>query len=72
MTEPDDKTPDEPPNDEAFDLAVRDTAYFMWVQDGRPEGRADDYWYRALEQHLRARAYGIWLRNGTPKDGNEK
>jgi hypothetical protein len=35
--------------------AVRDTAYFMWENDNRPDGREKEYWYRALEHHLRQR-----------------
>ena len=52
---------------EDFDSAVRDTAYFLWEQDGRPEGRSDEYWQRALDQHMRARAYSIWLAEGQPE-----
>lgn len=63
MSEP----PRPPPEDYAdLDAAVRDTAYFLWEQDGRPEGRADHYWMKALEQHLRARAYSVWLEKGGP------
>jgi len=29
---------------------VRETAYFLWENDGRPEGRDQEYWYRALER----------------------
>ncbi|MEO5806071.1 DUF2934 domain-containing protein [Devosia sp.] len=47
--------------------AITNTAYFLWEQDGRPEGQADLYWQRAHEQHLRQRAYDIWLRNGAPE-----
>jgi hypothetical protein len=28
--------------------------------DGCPHGGADEYWYRAHEQHLRERAYALW------------
>jgi hypothetical protein len=46
--------PDEPQWDDLdFQQAVRDTAYFMWENDNRPNGREKEYWYRALEQHLR-------------------
>ena len=45
----------DPWRDPAFDQEVRDTAYFMWEQDGRPGGREQEYWFRALEQCLRAR-----------------
>lgn len=33
-----------------FERSVRETAYFLWEQDGRPEGRDQEYWYRALER----------------------
>ena len=49
-----------------FEAAVRDTAYFLWEQDGRPEDRADMYWERALDQHIRARAYSSWLAQDDP------
>lgn len=39
----------------AFEQAVRETAYFLWEQDGRPEGREEEYWFRALERSLRER-----------------
>lgn len=35
---------------------IRNTAYLLWEQDGRPEGRADEYWYRALDQYIGAAA----------------
>jgi hypothetical protein len=46
--------------------AIRRTAYFLWEQDGRPEGRAQDYWLRAKEAHLRQLAYDRWLAEGAP------
>ena len=47
--------------------AVRATAYFLWEQDGRPEGRSFDYWLRAKEMHLRQLAYDRWLAEGSPE-----
>ena len=44
--------------------AVRATAYFLWEQDGRPEGRAFDYWLKAKEIHQRQLAYDRWLATG--------
>ena len=26
---------------------IRERAYQLWDQDGRPEGRAEEYWHRA-------------------------
>jgi hypothetical protein len=51
--------------------AVRATAYFLWEQDGRPEGRSFDYWVRAKEQHLRQLAYDKWLAEGAPVGRDE-
>jgi hypothetical protein len=41
--------------DVSFEQAVRETAYFLWEQDGRPEGHEQEYWFKALEVHLRQR-----------------
>jgi hypothetical protein len=32
------------------DSAIRERAYAIWEEEGRPEGRAWDHWYRALEE----------------------
>jgi len=48
-------TPDDPWVDPNFEQAVRDTAYFLWEADGRPPGREQEYWFRALERSLRQR-----------------
>ena len=50
--------------DDTFREAVRKTAYFLWEQDGRPHGRHDEYYLRALAQHRRAREYDQWLEDG--------
>ncbi len=33
---------------------IRDRAYFIWEREGRPEGRAQDHWKRALRERFRA------------------
>ena len=43
---------------------VRLTAYFLWEQDGHPDGRAQEYWYRAWAQHRRMAGYDEALREG--------
>lgn len=53
-----------PPEDDAFREAVRKTAYFLWEQDGRPHGRHEEYYLRALDQHRREREYDQWLEDG--------
>jgi len=62
---------DDPQNLEGFQEAVRDTAYFLWEEAGRPEGRSDEFWYKALEIHYRSRAYGIWMRQMACKLADE-
>jgi DNA-binding response OmpR family regulator len=37
----------------SYDESVRMTAYFLWEQDGRPAGRAHEYWLRAEARHRR-------------------
>ena len=59
-----DGAPSDPWSDPAFELAVRETAYFLWEQDGKPEGREQDYWFRALERSLRERNADRDLANG--------
>lgn len=46
--------------------AIRRTAYFFWEQDGRPEGRAEEYWAKAKETHQRQLAFDRWLAEGSP------
>jgi hypothetical protein len=36
-------------SDEAAQHRIRERAYHLWEADGRPEGRADEYWERARE-----------------------
>lgn len=45
---------------------IRQTAYFLWEQDGRPEGRAMEYWLKAKQMHQRQIAFDHWLSEGTP------
>jgi hypothetical protein len=60
MTAEDDR--DDRWTDRKFDQSVRDTAYFLWEQDGRPDGMEQDYWFRALERCLRQREADQLLR----------
>jgi len=50
-----------------LEQAVRERAYALWEEDGRPDGRADEYWHRALDEHLRERAYVLWQQDGSPE-----
>lgn len=38
-----------------FEQSVRQAAYHLWEDDGRPDGKETDYWFRALEQLLAER-----------------
>ena len=60
--------PRDPWSDPAFELAVRETAYFLWEQDGKPHGREQDYWFRALERQLRQRNADRDLKNGLERE----
>jgi hypothetical protein len=53
----DDANSGQPFGDPQFEQSVRDTAYFLWENEGRPEGREQEYWYRALEQRVRQRQH---------------
>ncbi len=37
-----------PEPDRNKEQALRERAYFLWVQEGRPEGRARTHWERAV------------------------
>ena len=63
MVKPNDNTAFGDPD---FEQAVRETAYFLWEHDGRPAGREQEYWYRALEQTLRQRNSDADLRATPP------
>ena len=41
--------------DPVFEQAVRDTAYFLWENAGRPAGREQEFWFQALEVELMRR-----------------
>ena len=59
---------DDPWTDKEFEARVRDTAYFLWENAGRPHGREKEYWFEALERSLRQReADRLLLEN--PVDG---
>jgi len=59
----------DPWGDPDFEQRVRDTAYFLWEADGRPSGREKEYWFRALEIHLRERSNQRLLNDGPPPRG---
>lgn len=58
--------------DKDFESAVRDTAYFLWENDGRPLGREKEYWFTALDRCLRQREADALLRQNPPAEGAEQ
>jgi len=38
-----------------FEQRIRQTAYHLWEDDGRPEGRETDYWFKAMDKLLASR-----------------
>jgi hypothetical protein len=42
---------------------VRVTAYFLWEQDGRPEGRDEHYWWAAVEKIARQKSCDVLLQS---------
>ena len=41
-----------------LEQAIRERAYHLWIADGSPEGRADDYWLTAQHEILAASLEG--------------
>ena len=37
-----------PALDHSADRTIRETAYFIWEREGRPDGRAQDHWRQAV------------------------
>jgi hypothetical protein len=52
---------------EGLDQVVRERAYSLWEQAGRPDGRAEEFWYQAQYQRWCERAYALWEREGCPE-----
>jgi hypothetical protein len=45
-----DDTQDMPIYDAERERLIRELAYQLWVSEGRPEGREEEYWHRARER----------------------
>lgn len=52
---------------QGLDQVVRERAYILWEQAGRPNGRADEFWHQAQHQRWCERAYALWEREGRPQ-----
>jgi hypothetical protein len=50
-----------------LDQAVRERAYLLWEEAGRPDGRTDEFWHQAQYQRFCERAYALWEREGYPE-----
>ena len=50
-----------------LDQVVREHAYLLWEQAGRPDDRTDEFWHQAQYQRLCERAYALWEREGYPE-----
>ncbi|ODT66317.1 MAG: hypothetical protein ABS75_28050 [Pelagibacterium sp. SCN 63-23] len=50
---------------------LRQTAYFLWEQDGKPEGKSTEYWLRAKDMLQRELAYDRWIAEGAPPDQSD-
>ena len=44
-----------------LDQVVRERAYLLWEQAGRPDGRADGLWHQAQHERFCECAYGFCL-----------
>jgi hypothetical protein len=53
---------------EGLDEVVRERAFLLWVQAGRPHGRAEEFWHQAQHQRWCERAYALWEREGSPEN----
>jgi hypothetical protein len=54
---------------EGLDQVVRERAYLLWEQAGRPDSGAEEFWHHAQHQRFCERAYALWEREGRP-EGN--
>jgi hypothetical protein len=49
---------------------IRARSYAIWDADGRPEGRCEEYWYRAIAE-LEAELMCAWLTKAEQRDKTE-
>lgn len=48
-----------------FEQKVRQVAYHLWEEDGRPFGRETDYWFAAMQKLLDER--DLTKKDGPPR-----
>ena len=51
----------------ALEQSVKERAYHLWEQAGRPEESQEEFWHQAREEHFRERAYKLWEYEGRPE-----
>jgi hypothetical protein len=51
-------------DEEELVQAIHSRAYYLWEQDGRPEGKAGSFWHVAEDYCLRAREYARHCQSG--------
>lgn len=56
---------------EGLEQEVRERAYLLWDENGRPEGRSEEFWARALDEHLQKRAYTLWTQDGPSQEAED-
>jgi hypothetical protein len=70
MSNTNDNNPLAPPTHAQIER-IRERAYFLWEQDGCPDGQADEYWERARELQAVADSVGSGqLSPDAPRDGD--
>jgi hypothetical protein len=52
---------------EGLDQVVRERAYSLWEEAGRPGASADEFWHHAQHQRFCERSYALWEREGCPE-----
>ena len=72
ISPPGDRLPIEAETKEHLHRCVREQAYRLWEAEGRPEGRADEHWSQAYDQHIRERAYRLWRHEGCPEGRSDE
>ena len=59
-----------PPDADALQR-IRERAFFLWQQDGCPDGQSEEYWERARELQAMTDSAGAGLKSVDAPDGND-
>lgn len=54
------------------DRRIRERAYRLWIEEGRPDGRAEDHWQRAAAQIAREDEQSSLATASPPRDARTK